>query len=280
MAKTVNPTLLNHFQSEQTTVSTLWKMVRKDGQIYGFSDSDIDVYWNGVMYEAATGFTPSSISTTAGLNVDNLDAEGIITSDSITDDDLLAGLWDGCEVEVWRVNRADLSMGGMLMRKGTTGEVQTGRAQYRAELRGLMQPLQQMMGNIYTAPCKANLGDSKCKIDLSLHTVSGVITSSTNRRVLSDTSRTEADDTFTNGKITFTSGLNIGRSMEVKKYTLSGGVFQLHLAMPFDMAIGDTYTVSKGCGKSITLCQSNFNNVVNFRGFPHIPGKDKLMGGS
>jgi uncharacterized phage protein (TIGR02218 family) len=279
MAKTVSNSLLTHMQGEQTTLATLWKLIRKDGQIYGFTDADEDISWNGLTYEAATGFTPSSISTNAGLNVDNLDVEGILSSETITDSDLIAGLWDGSTVEVWKVNKANLTQGGMLMRKGTTGEIEIGRSDYRTELRGLMQPLQQTMGNVYTAPCKANLGDAKCKVNIASYTVTGTVSSVTNNRHFFDSSKTEPNGTYSAGKIFWTSGLNQSRYMEVKTFANAGGEIILQQPMPFPITIGDTFTVSRGCDKKSSTCRDNFSNIINFRGFPFIPGKDKLMGG-
>jgi uncharacterized phage protein (TIGR02218 family) len=31
-----------------------------------------------------------------------------------------------------------------------------------------------------------------------------------------------------------------------------------------------------GCSKTATTCRVKFNNLLNFRGFPHIPGEDWL----
>ncbi len=40
------------------------------------------------------------------------------------------------------------------------------------------------------------------------------------------------------------------------------------------MAAGDGGTAVAGCRKTLATCKSKFGNVVNFRGFPHIPGVD------
>ena len=37
---------------------------------------------------------------------------------------------------------------------------------------------------------------------------------------------------------------------------------------------GHSFTVTAGCDKQFATCQAKFNNPVNFRGFPHIPGND------
>ena len=40
------------------------------------------------------------------------------------------------------------------------------------------------------------------------------------------------------------------------------------------IAPGDAFIVTAGCDKLFATCRDRFANVVNFRGFPHIPGND------
>jgi uncharacterized phage protein (TIGR02218 family) len=51
-------------------------------------------------------------------------------------------------------------------------------------------------------------------------------------------------------------------------------VLELWQAMPEPFAAGDAFTVTAGCDKRFDTCRAKFDNVVNFRGFPHIPGND------
>ena len=38
--------------------------------------------------------------------------------------------------------------------------------------------------------------------------------------------------------------------------------------------MADAFTVTAGCDKSFRTCKAKFDNAVNFRGFPHVPGVD------
>ena len=40
---------------------------------------------------------------------------------------------------------------------------------------------------------------------------------------------------------------------------------------------GDTFVVTAGCDKRFDTCRDRFDNAVNFRGFPHIPGNDFVV---
>jgi hypothetical protein len=86
---------------------------------------------------------------------------------------------------------------------------------------------------------------------------------------------------FDNGVLTFTSGLNAGFSMEVQSYVPGQITLELPVGPPYDgfaaPQAGDTYTMHAGCDYSMATCRDRFNNIINFRGEPYLPGTDKLM---
>jgi len=43
------------------------------------------------------------------------------------------------------------------------------------------------------------------------------------------------------------------------------------------VAAGDPLRLSAGCDRSRETCAKVFGNIINFRGFPHVPGEDWLM---
>lgn len=277
--KTISTALATHIAGEVTTLATCWKLKRRDGIIIGFTDHDADLIISGVTYESETGFTPSAIANTAALNVDNLDVQGMLSAGFVTESDIFAGKYDFAEIEIFQVNYKDLSQGTLKLRRGWLGEVSLHKQQFIAEVRGLTQRLSQTIGELYSPSCRAALGDSRCKINLAIHTVTGSVTTAISGQSFYDTARTETSDIFTFGNITFTSGANSGLSMEVKEYrkNASDGKITLVLPMPYAIALGDNYSLTKGCDKSISTCFSRFNNVVNFRGEPYVPGLDRSL---
>ena len=275
--KTQSVALAVHRELGSTTFAWCWKITRQDAQVFAFTSCSRDLVIDGITYEPATGFPPSAIANTASLAVDNLEVAGFLDSASITEDDLLAGLWDFAEVELFEVNFRDLAMGSMILRTGTLGQVKSGRNTFTAELRGLTQRLQQPLGRLYLPSCPAVLGDSECGVDLEALRVTGTITAVTNRSIFTDTGRTEANDYFGAGNLTFTSGANTGFIVEVNQF--ASDQFTLSLSAPYDIAVGDTYSVTPGCRKRFTEdCIGKFSNGVNFRGYPDVPGADKALG--
>lgn len=276
--KNLSSGLLNHLKSEVTTLATCWKVTRLDGQAFGFTDHVEDLVIDGVTYRASTGYTPTAVATSADFAVDNLDVEGLLDDPAITEADIMAGKWDNARIEIFQVNYRDPAAGKLALRSGRLGEVRLEGGRFVAELRGLTQALARTLGELYSPTCRADLGDARCKVNLASFTVTGSVTGVTSARIFQDSARGEPASWFDYGLLTWTSGANSGLAMEVKAY--APGQFELQLPMPYAIAVGDAYSVHAGCQKRlIEDCKQKFNNVINFRGEPHIPGLDQVLRG-
>jgi uncharacterized phage protein (TIGR02218 family) len=266
---------LNHIAGEVTTLATCWKLSRRDGVVLGFTDYVDDLTYAGQLYQARSGFQPTSVQMRNDFSVDNLDIEGILESSEISEPDIQAGLYDYAELEVHLVNYADLTMSGILVKRGWIGEVRLQRGQFIAEVRGLAQKLSQNIGRIYTPTCDAILGDTRCGVDLGDFTGGSTVAAVTSNAAFTTTTPTTDNSYFKGGVLTWTSGNNDGLSMEVKEFIDSA----VELALPMGQSVqpGDTFTVVAGCDKTRETCLGKFNNILNFRGFPDLPGQDKLF---
>lgn len=277
MKDSVSNDMALHLAQEVTTTAYLWNVTRADGQVFGFTSHDEPITYAGLTYEASSGFMPSAVATTTGLAVDDLELEGILSSASINQEDLVAGLWDGAEVWLYQVNYADLGQGAIVIRRGWTGEVRSGTVSFVAELRGIAQALAQQIGENYSPSCRASFCDSRCKLTLSNYKVSGTVSTVTSRREFTDAGRAEAPNYFNLGLLTFKTGNNANLSREVK--SSNGSAIVCELPFPFDIEAGDTYDLWRGCDKQFSTCKNTYNNIVNFRGEPYVPVADTLVRG-
>ncbi|PFH29150.1 DUF2163 domain-containing protein [Burkholderia sp. JKS000303] len=80
---------------------------------------------------------------------------------------------------------------------------------------------------------------------------------------------------FAYGAVKWLTGANAGYSMEVKQF--SPGLVVLALPMIHPIAVGDTYQIVAGCDKQFGTCKNRWNNVLNFRGEPYMPGNDTVL---
>jgi len=275
--KTLSPALAAHLASGATTLAWCWKIVRRDAVVQGFTDHDLPLGFDGVTYEAVSGFTASEVQSTLGLAVDNLTVTGALSSATLNEADLAAGLYDGATIELWRVNWADTGQ-RVLMRKGSLGEVKRGKTAFAAELRGLAHRLNQPVGRVYGYSCDADLGDARCTKVISgadFTANATVVTAIDNRRFTVTGLDAYASGWFSGGRLVFTGGANAGRAMEVKRH--GAGSIELWQAMSEAVAPGDAFTVSAGCDKQFATCRTKFANGINFRGFPYMPGNDVAL---
>lgn len=275
--KTLSANLKSHLAQEVTTLCTCWKASLTNGVVYGFTDNTKDLLIDGIKYKASTGYTPTSISTSSQFNVDNLDVQALLSDDSITNRDLLSGLWDYAKIEIFELNYNAISDGVNQLRVGWLGEITIKDNSFTTELRGMMQKYQQSIGRVYAPACDATLGDTRCGKNLIALTFTGTIESVISQRQFLASSLLQAIGYFDYGLIKWNSGLNAGLSMEVKTY-VTGNVL-LQLPMANTIVVGDSFTIVAGCNKTLFHCKDKFNNVINFRGFPHVSGTDKVLKG-
>jgi uncharacterized phage protein (TIGR02218 family) len=270
--------LTAHLQSGATTLCWCWRLTRRDATRLGFTDHDRDLIFDDTTFEAASGFTASEIRDQVGLNVDNLDVTGALISDRLSEIALAAGDFDDAAIEIFRVNWQDAGQ-RVLMRAGSLGEVRRSGAAFSAEVRGLAHYLQQPGGRLFQYTCDADLGDTRCGVDLDTpaYRASGTILAVVDTRRLIVDGLADYDAAwFNRGILAFTSGPNDGRAMEIKNHTHRAGLIEIELWQPMGepVAIGDTITATAGCDKRLETCTARFANAVNYRGFPHMPGND------
>ncbi len=267
--------LQDHLDTGATTMCYAWRITRKDGVVMGFTEHDQDLVIGAETYEAEGGFTASASQQALGMSVDNMELVGGFSSDRISETDLIAGVYDDADVEVYWVNWADTSQHIVVM-VGNIGEVTQKGIEFTAELRSLTHRLNQKLGRVYQRTCDAVFSDSRCGLDAVSFTSTGTVSSIRTNGAFSATGLTADDDYYSRGVLTWLTGSNANSSIDIRTHTKVDTTAQLDLWTPAvsDVQVGDTFTVLAGCKQTLAACRDKFNNVANFQGFPHMPGKD------
>jgi uncharacterized phage protein (TIGR02218 family) len=271
----IPPALQAKLDSGVTTLARCWRIARRDGVVLGFTDHDEDVVLDGLVCKAGTGFAGSEATASLGLAVSGSEISGALSDEALTEADLAAGRYDAAAIEIHLVDWSEPAL-HVLIAKGVLGEVRREGQAFAAELRSLADRLNEESGRRFTATCSADLGDPRCHIDLTSATFrgSGAVAALTGTSsFIASGLGSYADGWFTAGRLEWQSGANAGLAVEVKRHAASGAL-DLWQAMPEPIEIGDTFVVTAGCDKRFETCRDRFDNIVNFRGFPHIPGND------
>jgi len=277
----LSPTFAAHLASGHTTVARCWALTRADGLRLGFTDHDEDIVFGATTYRADTGLTARALQQTTGLALDNSEGLGALSDLAVTEADIAAGRYDGAEVEAWLVNWA-APADRIVQFRGRIGEIARANGAFRAELAGLSEILNTAQGRVYQTPCTVVLGDDACGVDLTDPTFSGIgtvdVVEEQKLLTLSGLSA-YASNWFQRGRLTVTSGAAAGLVGVVKADKRSGGIHNVELweSLRAEIAPGDTVRLDAGCDKRAATCREKFENIVNFRGFPDIPGDNKLL---
>ena len=270
-----------HLATGVTTTCRAWGLTRRDGMRLGFTDHDRDLGFEGWTFRAGTGLTSGALSRTSGLSVDNVEAMGALSDAALREEDIAAGRYDGARIDCWLVNWEDVAQ-RVVVFSGRLGEITRSDGAFRADLRGLSEPLGAPQGRAYQRVCGASLGDAACRVDMSepgkfaMVTVTEAFGDQRFRFAgLSGFPR----DWFARGRFEVLSGDASGLVGMIKAdRTVAGGLRELTLWQGLRSAVasGDLVRIEVGCDKRLSTCRDKFANTLNFQGFPFIPGDDWL----
>ena len=284
--KSIPSALQTHLDTGQTTLAMGLKITRLDGAIYAYTTASLDATISGTTYSAAQGLDVSSIATSAGLAVDNLELNTLDDGTLFTRADVLNGKWRNATFSIVRYNWASPGDGVEPLLAGVIGNVELRQGMVVCEFRGLQQYLQQPVGSVNSKTCRCNFADfpaasgsSLCRLSAGTYTRASTVSAVTSRQVFTSSALWTAAPTadyYGEGVLTWTSGNNTGRQIKVKTYVASG-VLTLMLPMAADIQVGDGFSIVAGCRKRLAEdCVAKFANVLNFGGEPHVPGLDSL----
>lgn len=268
--------------------------------VIGFTSNSRDMTLPGhagVTFKSAVGITPSAIEMKLE-EASSLEMQGMYTSGTFERNDIIGGLWDYAEIEIFSASWDNPNLGELVHFRGNLGEFKDYQQFFNVEARGLLGRLSSDAGVVTTRYCRVkNFGDSQCKFTANTVTIDSVVydisvngevySADSNRRMLYFLGslwdggilplNIPPDGFFNNGQVTCTAGANEGISREVLKSTYAGGKFRLSLkrAFPFAISSGDLFDIKAGCNRTLEDCKK-FNNVINFRGEPYIPGIEAM----
>lgn len=281
MSAGVGGALNAHLAGGHTTVCHAWVINRRDGVQFAFTDHDMALTFEGITFRADTGLGAKAIAQSTGLSVDNTEAIGALSDASIREDEIEQGRFDGAEVQAWLVNWADTSQRWLQFR-GSIGELRRVDGAFRAELRGLTEALNRPLGRVFQKPCTAVLGDGQCRFDTGLEGYARTLPVQVEKDAREFSWQDFAgfeDGWFTRGRFEVLDGPAAGLWGMIKHDRLKGTERVVKLWEPIrgHVAPGTSVRLVAGCDKRLETCRFKFNNLINFQGFPDLPGEDWVV---
>jgi uncharacterized phage protein (TIGR02218 family) len=265
-----------HLAGGATTLCRCWKLTRRDGLVMGFTDHDRDLVFDGISFKASTGLDAAAVQSSTGLSVDNSQAVGALSDFGLDEIDIRAGRYDGAEVLAYLVNWRVVSE-RVLQFRGSIGEIRRSGGVFEAELRGLAEALNTVQGRAYHKKCSAVLGDSSCGFDVTGPGYSVELAAPAGKASFAFEDLTVFEEGwFSKGVFRVISGAASGVHGIIRSDRYKAGLRMIDLwsDLPIAIAVGDFVRLEAGCDKRVDTCRLKFQNFLNYRGFPHIPGED------
>ena len=300
-------------QSDAVNLATCWyvkvraRFLGQSQQIFMFTDhdkpieveDDLDPVRRSLSgtYRAGTPFRRSAVKMESNLEIGSTEIEGVSSEmegpfrTQLRSSDLRAGVFDGADTTVFVVDVEDPTEITILIR-GRINEVKVFRdGAFSLQVESWEHLLQQRVNIVTSAECRADLGDSDCRVPIRSPewTKRGYVTAIESRTVVGaadpsypfqvfQTSITDAPTTdgwFDLGAVYWRSGRNAGYTSEVAE----GSATRVRLVYPtaYEIRVGDSFDIYPGCDKRFEgTCRGKFRNQQNFRGEPFLPGTDAV----
>jgi uncharacterized phage protein (TIGR02218 family) len=114
-----------------------------------------------------------------------------------------------------------------------------------------------------------------CKVNRESFRVNGVVTVISGLTITAPEFATEPDGWFAGGFIEYP----LPAGMIERRMVVAHVGTQITLVgIPVGVDVGDTIAAFAGCDRVVDTCVNKFNNLGNFGGFPHTPGRNPFDG--
>ncbi|MEL7218947.1 MAG: DUF2163 domain-containing protein [Pseudomonadota bacterium] len=259
------------FDRELDTAATFWRVFRRDGITLGFVSHDRDLRFDGILHRAAPGMVPTAIRLTADLSEENAGVEGALSHDSISERDLSAGSYDEAAIEVGIVDWE--SFENHTVYRGHLGRIADDRNGFSGELRSAKSVLERDLVPRTSPTCRAAFCGVGCGLSASHFTSTEVLAGIDSDLNQIRISGIDIQD-YLDGQIRFLDGPQTGLAFVV----IGGEADWLTLDRPIsaELDTGTLVEIRQGCDHTLSTCTQRFDNALNFRGEPFLPGNDLL----
>ena len=257
-----------------TSAAYGWRLERRDGVTIGFTSHDREIELDGLIYHASPGMEPSAITESAGLEADGLEVSGAIGSDSIREDDLAAGRWDGARLSICLFDWTQPDAGKRILASGELGEVRYSDNRFEVELNGLAGLLDRPVVPQTSPGCRAQFCDADCGLNHRRFWHEPQVESVDGYEVTFAAAIPAPPNGFAYGQLRWLEGANAGLIAPILASNTNSVRLAEHPAA--STLPGNRVALFEGCDKTLATCSTRFGNAVNFRGEPYLPGNDLL----
>ncbi len=248
-------------------------ITRIDGTVIRFGETDISVVVGGDTYVPIPGLQVSGVKHTSNGEMPSCQIVGVyglgLTFDS---EDIAAGLFAGATVQLYKINRLDLSSKGLLF-TGAISNITCDPIAHRFsfDVKGPASSAKIIMTQKRQPMCRTDLFSTLCQVDKTLYDVATTVATvgDTAFTITVTGSLAQATGYFNGGTLVTSSGI----ALVISNWDQSTQTISTFKRCKYLLTVGDSLTLYPGCDKTdgANGC-GRFSNYINFQGENHYSG--------
>lgn len=266
--------IYDYLKKDLTTITTCWRITLSNGELISFTEHDKDITINGIEYKSDMLISSTAMESRSGLIPNNLDIElSLPLIDPCKTD---GSDYEEASVEVELIDFANTSNIPIQIFCGYITSTTITTSSLKATIQSYSDKLNNTIGEVYSPLCRADFCDFKCKLSEDSFSFIYSITKIIDKITFFSEEAIAIENGLLNyGKIKIIEGVNLGMTFDIKENI--NGIIIITTPPIQDFSVGSRYKVTMGCDKKFETCINRFNNAINFRGEPNIPGYDELF---
>jgi uncharacterized phage protein (TIGR02218 family) len=259
------------FSQPLETVATFWRIERRDGVALGLASHDRDLWFDGLLHQAAPGMIPSALRRTIAVEPDSVEMQGALDHAAIRADDLAAGRFDGAAVRVglvdWETRESEVLFAGTIGGVGQQGE------RFTAELLSAKAALERELVPRTAPTCRAEFCGPGCTLSAARYTHEAMLAEIDVGRGAVRLGGALDPALLLWGELRWIDGPEAGIAAGIVGHD---GAWLVLDRAPSQAAAGTRVELREGCDHTLDTCAMRFANAINFQGEPFLPGNDLL----
>lgn len=246
-------------------------ITRLDGTIIRFAESDTAITVDSDTFDVVAGLQVSAVKHTSNGEIPSCQIDAVYGNDLLFDgDDIDAGLFDGATVQLYFVDRLDLSRKGLLF-TGAISDITCDPVNHQVsfDVKGPTATAGILMTRKRSPMCQTDLFSVLCGLDKTAYDVAATVATVVDAFTFTVSGLAQADGYFNQGVGVTANGV----SFEIANWVQSTQTITTYLPCNRILVTGLGLTLYPGCDKTMGAggCPK-FANQLNFQGEPHFLG--------
>lgn len=250
-----------------------------DGLELLIAEAEVPITVGAETFTPLPGCNIDAVEHALGGDMPSSKINGVHSVDGVIDtSELCNGFWDGADVEIYPIDRNNITALGDPLFIGTVEPVAIDvvGGKFSFDLRGLAMQAETLVQN-YQAMCRVWVFHPLCGLNPDDYAKTGTIATLPDRftMTISGMSSPPADGWFDSG----TGESETGVKFEIRDYQQS--TVRVRTDLPICLshfAVGQAVTLWPGCDRVFETCADKFSNNLNFQGEPHPDGVKSVAG--